>query len=383
MIVVCFLLILGGLAQADVELIGTVLTGNQKSLAGVEVRIVGGGTDVTTSKGQFRIRLPASRIGQRVTLLVTKENWVSEPKDLSVIVPLHPTEFPIRITMRYVGPESTGVGSRRSKPSPPVTPQKCTGRLPGRAASFSVSAQYDPSGIMGDVGDLRLSRSAGRDSFAYEARGRGPHEWDFKYVDGAANPKSAQFGGVMYLNPPNNWGRERGFDLRGTRRVIKWEAHSLGGEVNVEFVIGGVVWRWDHEKKEQIGVSCPDSMPRTSLGIKTLTPNWQLFEWDLSQLPEDAFSSVVGAFAWTVNWGSNGVDDNAANNPQPKTFKIELRNIRYEGGAANERKDSRGSTRRTKRSNAKKNARGNAVRHGGLTAFSIQPDFTIHRRLRI
>jgi hypothetical protein len=346
MIFLCFFLFITGQTQTEVALGGVVFTAAHKTLPGVEVRIVGGGQDVTTSSGEFSIRLPATRIGQRVTLQVTKRGWeVVDARELSVIVPSDRVQYPIRITMRQLPTKLPRLNSPRLSPSPEAN--KCVVRVPGRAASFSVTAQCHPSGIMGDIDDVTFGRYATLDAFTYETKGRGPHEWDHTYVKGELNPRSARFAGVMYLSPPNNWGREGGFDLRGVRKAIKWEARSLAGDVNVEFVIGGVVWKWDHEKKTQVGVSCPDSMPRTSLGIRTLTSNWQPFDWDLSQLPEDAFKSVIGAFAWTIEWGSNGVDPNDAGTAavRPKTFKIELRNVRYERGGASERKDSHRSNR--------------------------------------
>lgn len=105
---------------------------------------------------------------------------------------------------------------------------------------------FDPSGLMGDIGDVRMERSAGADRFTYETNGTGPHEWDYKYVDGVLNPKPAEFAGVMYLDPPNNFGQQSGVNLGGTRHVFSWEARSEESTVNVEFIIGGVVWMWSN-----------------------------------------------------------------------------------------------------------------------------------------
>jgi len=216
-------------------------------------------------------------------------------------------------------------------PTPTSTP-RC--KSPGSFGPFSVYPNYDPSGYMGDIGDIIVEKNPEVVRFTYEAMGREPHEWDWKYVECTPNPNPSQFAGVMYLDPPNNWGTEAGgYDLRNVQRVIKWEARSVTGTVNVEFVIGGVRWKWDDEKEcpTKITVPYPDSMPRTSLGIRTLTGDWQSFEYDLSDRPEEYFECVLGGFGWIINWGSIDIYLNSEGTgaEQPKTLIIEIRNIHY------------------------------------------------------
>jgi hypothetical protein len=222
-------------------------------------------------------------------------------------------------------------------PDPPIKPphEMRIGKLPGNPTSFSVDANYDPSGEMGDIGDIKMSKDAGAVRFTYETLGKGPHKWDWTYVEHQLNPQPAQFAGVAYLDPPNNWGTapRGGFDLRGYR-IIRWEARSLSDEVKVEFVIGGINWIWDALKKERVEPPYPDSLRYQRLGIKTLTPQWQSFEFILASanIPEEEFACVVGAFSWVISWGSNGVKLNATETgpENPKTFVLEVRNIRYE-----------------------------------------------------
>lgn len=194
---------------------------------------------------------------------------------------------------------------------------------------------YHPSGKMGDISDIEIERDVEVDRFTYETLGRGPHEWDWKCRDGKLNFEPARFGGVYYLDPPGNWGEKPGFDLRGIRRVLKWEARSVTGTVIVEFIIGGIDWVWDkREECRKVDPSWPDSMPRTVVGRATLTENWQPFTYDLTKMPEDNFKNLIGGFAWVIEWGTTGVKlDSTATPPrpvQPKTFIIEIRNIRYE-----------------------------------------------------
>ena len=200
---------------------------------------------------------------------------------------------------------------------------------------FLVQSNFHPSGLMGDIGDVSINRQSDVDRFTYDVKGRGPHEWDYKYVHCRLDSMPARFAGVIYLDPPNNFGEARtgGYDLRGFRR-LKWEARCLTGEVYTEFVVGGVNWKWNDT------VACPQtestpfpcSMPRTSLGIKRLTADWQPFEYEFSADLESQLCRVVGGFAWTIAPTSNGVtwDLDRPTPNVPAVFSIELRGIRYE-----------------------------------------------------
>jgi hypothetical protein len=186
---------------------------------------------------------------------------------------------------------------------------------------------------MGDIGDIKdPAKGPEGVRFTYKVGGQGPHEWDWKYTNGELNPDPAKFAGVMYLCC--GWGEKPGFDLRAFRRTIAWEARSLSGKVNVEFVIGGVDWVWDEDEKVKVDPPCPDSLRRKPLGTYTLTEVWQSFEVDLADIPEGEFLNVIGGFAWAITWGSNGIEMNPTAIPpeprEPKTFVIEIRNIRYE-----------------------------------------------------
>lgn len=220
-------------------------------------------------------------------------------------------------------------------PTATLTSDGYVGKPPDNSELFLVYPNYDPSGYMGDSGDITVEKSPEVVRFIYETKARGPHEWEWKYVKCELNSRPCQFAGVVYLDPPNNFGErpDGGFDLRESR-YIRWEARSVTGTVNVEFVIGGIDWRWDDQKEcpDRVSVPHPGSMPRVSLGIKTLTEHWQPFEYDLSNQPEDNLKRVVGGFAWVISWGSNQVRLNEAGTgpEQPETFVIEIRNIRYE-----------------------------------------------------
>lgn len=217
--------------------------------------------------------------------------------------------------------------------STPTLPQNTIlGKPVGDINTFYVYPDYSPSGWMGDIGDLFiLEKGPDGVKFKYEVCGQPPREDDNKYINSVLNPEPAKFAGVMYLNPPNNWGTnsEGGFDLRGFNRIT-WEARSLQGKVNVEFIIGGVNWIWNNENEKQ-SAPFPDSMPRDSLGIKTLGESWQIFSESLTNHSMADFQNVVGGFAWVISWEDEiAVDNPGTCPPEPKVFTIEIRNIRYE-----------------------------------------------------
>ena len=84
---------------------------------------------------------------------------------------------------------------------------------------------------------------------------------------------------------------------------------------------------WDDKTQTRTDVPYPDSLPRTTLGIKKLTQNWQTFEYDLSGLPEDELRAVVAGFGWVISWDANGGQFTGSG--QPKTFSIEIQNVSY------------------------------------------------------
>jgi hypothetical protein len=120
------------------------------------------------------------------------------------------------------------------------------GKPIGDKEPFDVYGSYDPRGFMGDTGDITIEEEPNNRlvRFRYDAHGREPHEWEYKYLDdGTKNAQLCKFAGVMFLD--GNWGKtDGGYDLRGKRK-LGWQARSLSGMVNVQFLAGGVAWVWD------------------------------------------------------------------------------------------------------------------------------------------
>jgi hypothetical protein len=207
-----------------------------------------------------------------------------------------------------------------------------TGKAIGNVTSFSVDDNYSPSGKMGDIGDVSVDEQPGLVRFVYEAQGRGPHLWEWTYdSEGNANLEPAQSAGVMYLDTRGNWGTDPdgGFDLRGCHGVIKWEARSADGPVRVKFLLGGD--KRNLPTKDRAKFPYPNTIDQ-ALRTEDLSDQWREFTFNLSKVPEERFKRVVGGFGWEIAWSSNGIKLNskrtAAENP--KTFTIEIRNVRYE-----------------------------------------------------
>ncbi len=97
---------------------------------------------------------------------------------------------------------------------------------------------------------------------------------------------SGEWAGVVWQDPPNDWGDQPGgYDLTGARRLT-WKARGAqGGEV-VTFLFGilGADKRY------------PDTAQRTLENVR-LTEEWQVFHMDLSGLD---LRRIKTGFGWTV-----------------------------------------------------------------------------------
>ena len=220
----------------------------------------------------------------------------------------------------------------RPEPSEPLPPR--VGKpIPASVRRFPADLRYVASGKMGDIGDVTF----GGGEFKYKTAGTGPHEYEWKYEkDGRTeSTRPAQFGGVVWMNPPGAFGTvpDGGYDLRGFR-AIEWEARAIGDPVKVEFFIGGInrVWKKNTDGTWKfVRAPYPDTMPRRSLGTKKLTTEWQSFREPLADQPESNFARVVGGFGWIANWGNNGVEPNESGKgpSEVKKFTFEVRNVFY------------------------------------------------------
>ena len=204
----------------------------------------------------------------------------------------------------------------------------------GQAAPDSSSIAINPifTGrmIMGDIGDLQIAAGdGGSDRFVYTPAGGGPHEWEYKFINGEENPAPARFAGVMYINsmitsePGARSGD--GQDLRRWQRRIEWEARSIDDKADVEFVAGGITWAWDLKTRKTVLLPYPDTLPKLSLESHSIGagPTWTHCEFDLAKahLPPEKFQRVIGAFGFVIKA------------PSKRPITIEIRNVRYVGGS--------------------------------------------------
>lgn len=204
-------------------------------------------------------------------------------------------------TQNAIKTEQAAISMTQTAIATTRTTVSLSGKSIENTLSFSVIEHYDPSGLRGDIDDILVFKKGDLISFVYKTQGGIHHEWDWKYVDKKDNPEFARFGGVMLLDPPNNWGiiKDGGYDLQGVK-TISWEARSIQGDVYVEFLIGGVNWQWNNDTKTKESVPYPDSLPHISLGAYLLTSEFQTFQYDLSKFPDSYFQKVVGGFGWVI-----------------------------------------------------------------------------------
>jgi len=155
---------------------------------------------------------------------------------------------------------------------------------------------YIPSGWMGDYGDIKMNLNS-KDN---------PHTGKtcMKFTYTAQGKQGANWAGVFWQNPANNWGEKKGgYDLTGATKLTFWARGEKGDERIMEFKFGG------------LGGSYPDS-DSVGIGPIDLTPEWKQYTIDLIDAD---LSYVNGGFCWATN---------ADSNPEGAVFYLD--DIRYE-----------------------------------------------------
>ena len=150
---------------------------------------------------------------------------------------------------------------------------------------------FTPSGYMGNTGAIKMDESS-TDA---------PHSG--KTCLKVSYTAKSQWGGVVWQNPPNNWGAEPGgLNLSGAKKLTFWARGSRGGEV-VSFGFGLI----GHDKPFH------DSS-KGALDKVTLTKAWKQYSISTAGLN---MSRIVTGFVWTL--GATG---------SPETFYLD--DIRYQ-----------------------------------------------------
>lgn len=81
------------------EIVGYVVDSHGKPIAGAQVKVVGIGSDTSTSTGEFHVAVSASMVGHRVVIRVFKDGWALRSSTMLVIVPANGAQDPIRIEL--------------------------------------------------------------------------------------------------------------------------------------------------------------------------------------------------------------------------------------------------------------------------------------------
>ena len=141
---------------------------------------------------------------------------------------------------------------------------------------------YDPSGWMGDYGDIQVN------SECLTNPRSGTTCIRVTYT--TKKNQGAGWAGVYWQNPSNNWGTKAGgFDLTGAKKVTFWARGEKGGERIEEFKIGGITG--EYGDSDMAGI-----------GPVSLTTEWQQYSVDLS---DKDLSSISGGFCWVASADSN------------------------------------------------------------------------------
>jgi hypothetical protein len=155
---------------------------------------------------------------------------------------------------------------------------------------------YAPSGWMGDYGDLRIDDGSKEPPVVGKT--------SFKVIYSAQAKQGANWAGIYWQHPPNNWGsKPGGYDLSGYKRVTFQARGAKGGEKVADFKIGGITGEQGDS----------DS---AATGPVELTKQWKTYTIDLAG---KNLTHIAGGFCWVANR-----DDN------PQGFTIYLDDIKYE-----------------------------------------------------
>lgn len=141
---------------------------------------------------------------------------------------------------------------------------------------------YVPSGWMGDFGDVEFKSDWNEGCHSGQTC--------IKITYTAARSQGADWAGIYWQDPANNWGdRPGGYDLSGAKKVTFWARGEKGGEKLDEFRAGGIP-----------GENFDSDV--AYMGPVALTAEWKQYEVDLNGKD---LSSIKGGFMWSARAGDN------------------------------------------------------------------------------
>lgn len=154
---------------------------------------------------------------------------------------------------------------------------------------------FAPSGWMGDYGDLK---------YAEDTENPADGKSDIKITYSAKGTQGANWAGIFWQQPPNNWGdKPGGYDLSAKKRLTFWARGEKGGEKIATFKVGGITGEHGDSDAQEIGPI-------------TLEKTWTKYTIDLK---DKNLVHIIGGFCYSASR-----DDN------PEGFTIHLDEIRFE-----------------------------------------------------
>jgi hypothetical protein len=163
----------------------------------------------------------------------------------------------------------------------------------------AVTNHYIASGWMGDYGDIKLVEG---DTTTVHSGSS-----SIKIVYSAEAKQGANWAGIYWQHPPNNWGTvQGGYNLNQYKKLTFWAKAVSHGKLGVqvsEFKVGGIIGTFS------------DSAA-ISIGPVDLTNEWKQYTLDISG---NDLSQILGGFC--VSWSRD-------NNPDG--FDLYLDDIRFE-----------------------------------------------------
>lgn len=169
-----------------------------------------------------------------------------------------------------------------------------------QASQVRVEDYFEPSGWIGDIGDLALNLNYSQD----------PHSPPncIEIIYSAERSSNSGWAGIYWIYPTHNWGGKPGWvDIfTGASRLTFWARGESGSE-RATFKMGGIAGEYSDTVRPALTLH-PDPV--------SLSRNWTRYEIDLRGRD---LSHIIGGFCWVTGAVEN-----------PDGCRIYLDDIQYE-----------------------------------------------------
>lgn len=146
----------------------------------------------------------------------------------------------------------------------------------------SMFNHYAPSGWMGDVSDLKIVNNCTDTPQSGVTC--------LKLTYSAACTQKEEWVGVYWQYPPNNWGKRKGYNLTGAKKLTFWARGEQDGVKLSEVKVGGIK-----------GDKFTDTA-EVAIGPFEITKEWKQYTLDLSGTD---LSNIIGGFCVAVSREDN------------------------------------------------------------------------------